>query len=178
MLAFMTGVPHKRITFRDHCLASNSFDSPALHKHYLAVCNLVKDRRCKFNVFSLITKYQCMTTHVVTLNIGAMTVRLLSMSDLMLVHTLSPLSFSLTVLIACPLMQQLAPVFGGKVKCFGYHFSPWCSGRHVKDCGGQSQLYNIAGWATESESYRTMEPGIIFITVVLAMNSYYPAKTL
>lgn len=62
MLAFMMGVPHKRIAFRDHCLASNSFDPPALHKHYLAVCNLVKDRSCKFNVFSLITKYQCMTT--------------------------------------------------------------------------------------------------------------------
>lgn len=94
MLAFMTGVPHKRITFRDHCLASNSFDFPALHKHYLAVCNLVKDRSCKFNVFSLITKFQCMTTHVVTLNMGAMTVRLLSMSDLMLVHTLSTVFLS------------------------------------------------------------------------------------
>lgn len=86
------------------------------------------------------------------------------MGDLLFFRSLSLLSFSLTVLIACPLTQQLAPVFGGKVKSFGYHFSPWCSGRHVKDCGVQSQLYNIAGRATESESHRTMEPGIIFVS--------------
>ncbi len=155
-------MPHKRTTFRDHCLASNSFDSPALHNHDLAVCKLVKDRSCKFNVFSLITKYKCMTTacchteyrcHVCPVVFNE---RSYACS-----YTLSTLRLSLS---QCPLTQQLAPVFGGKVKSFGYHFYPWCSGRHVKDCGVKSQLYNIAGWATESESHRTMESGIIFVS--------------